>query len=76
MRLWNDIEGFVRAFRSPRGDDGELGSPPSLARTLDGSTHVRGARDGIARASTEPQHEIVIEGHEEYLRSFEDHLDG
>jgi hypothetical protein len=39
---------------------------------MENSTHVRGARMGLPRASTEAQHEIVVEGHERYVESLED----
>ena len=43
----------------------------SLARTIKESTHVRGTGGGLPRASTEQQQKIVVEGHENYTKSFE-----
>ena len=45
-------------------------APDSLARTLKDSTHVRGGDGGMMRASTEQQHKVVAEGHENYTKSF------
>lgn len=39
---------------------------------MEESTHVGGARMGLSRASTEEQQELVVEGHEGYVESFED----
>jgi len=39
---------------------------------MEESTHVRGARMGLPRASTEEQHEIVVEGHQDYVESLSD----
>jgi hypothetical protein len=52
----------------------DLGSAESLARTIRESTHVRGGWQtmGLPRASTEQQLEIVVEGHENYTKSFHD----
>ncbi len=74
MALWRQVRAFVRAFRAA-GRDGRsehLRPDNSLARTLKDSTHVRGGRMGLARASTERQHEIVAKGHKSYVESFDD----
>ncbi len=67
MSILSTLKGFFRAFRrrasSPRASS-------SLANTIKDSTHVRGAYGGMARASTEQQHKIVAEGHENYQKSF------
>lgn len=76
MSLWYSIKGFFEAFRAKSADDAGPGPLSSLARTMEESTHVRGGRGGLARASTEDQHEIVIEGHEDYVGSFEDDQEG
>jgi len=70
MSVWGQIKGFFRALRRRTGSN--LRVPDSMARTLKESTHVRGVRGGLARASTEQQHEIVVEGHADYTESFED----
>lgn len=75
MSFWGSLKGFVREFRSSKGMKGpDLGSAESLARTIRESTHVRGGQQmmGLSRASTEQQLEIVVEGHENYTKSFHD----
>jgi hypothetical protein len=67
------VKGFVREFRSSKGmKRPDLGSGESLARTIRESTHVRGGQQnmGLSRASTEQQLEIIVEGHENYTKSF------
>lgn len=64
------LRGFWRAFRVERSDGPK---PSTLARTLRESTHA-GAGSGAlggALAGTEAQHEIVVQGHEAYVKSFE-----
>lgn len=72
MSPWSSIKGFIEAFRASFGRPPDTGRLSSLARTLEESTHVRGGQGGLARASTEDQHEIVVEEHESYVDSFED----
>ena len=62
--------GFVRAFRSGAGSHPGLSPSDSLAETIEESTHVRGLHGGLPRAGTEQQHEIVVQGHEDYQKSF------
>lgn len=75
MSLWSSIKRFIEAFRATSADRRGTEPASSLARTLEESTHVRGGRGGLARAGTEDQHEIVVEGHENYVESFEDDRD-
>lgn len=69
--LWNRIRAAFRALFTKQGT-GVANPVESIAKTMEESTHVRGGRWGLPRASTEEQHEIVVEGHEAYLDSFED----
>jgi len=72
MSLWGSVKGFIREFRSSKGmRRPDLGSSESLAKTIKESTHVRGGQGtALSRASTEEQLEIVVEGHENYTKSF------
>lgn len=73
MRITQQIRGFLRALRSNRDMTESKHSGHSLAETLRDSTHVRGGwGTGLARAGTEQQHKIVVEGHQNYTDSFDD----
>ena len=69
MSLFAQFRGFIRAFRSGATSPRD-GASESLAKTIKESSHVRGGRGGLARASTEQQHKIVVKGHENYTKSF------
>ena len=72
MSLWKQVRRFLSMLFT-KGEGRRSANPvESIARTMQDSTHVRGARMGLPRASTEEQHEIVVEGHERYVDSFED----
>lgn len=74
MSLWSNVKGFIRAFQSGAGTNPNLKPSSSLARTIEESTHVRGGGPGggggLSRGSTEAQHKIVAEGHDNYEKSF------
>lgn len=72
MPSWREIRRFLSALF--RKSDRQRSTNPveSIARTMEESTHVRGARMGLPRASTEEQHEIVVEGHQDYVESLSD----
>ncbi len=72
VSLWTEFRRFVSNLFSSTPKRRSSNPVDSIARTLDETTHVRGARMGLPRASTEEQHEIVVEGHESYVESFED----
>ena len=74
MTIRSQIRGFLRAFRSGLGSPIRRHRGHSLAKALRESTHVRGGSMGmgLGRASTERQHEIVAEGHQDYNASFDD----
>ncbi len=72
MSALGQIVGFFRAFRRSGDARRNSHSGHSLAKALRESTHVRGARGGMARAGTEQQHKIVAEGHERYNESFDE----
>ena len=72
MSFWRGIRRFLSALFRKAERPRSTNPVESIARTMEESTHVRGARMGLPRASTEEQHEIVVEGHESYVESFED----
>lgn len=63
---------MLKAVFTKKGGSRYSNPVSSIARTMEESTHVRGGRFGLPRASTEQQHEIVVEGHEAYVESLED----
>lgn len=72
MSFWSQARRFLSALFRRDGPRRSSNPVESIARTMEDSTHVRGTRMGLPRASTEEQHEIVVEGHEHYVESFED----
>lgn len=72
MSFWRELRRFVVMLFTRSESRRSTNPVESIARTMEESTHVRGARMGLPRASTEEQHEIVVEGHERYVESFED----
>ena len=67
---WRKARNFVLALfgrnvpASPKHDG------HSIASVMRETSHVRGARGGLARASTERQHKLVAKGHKNYKKSF------
>ena len=72
MSFWKEVRRFLSILFTKPESHRSTNPMESIARTMEESTHVRGARMGLPRASTEEQHEIVVEGHERYVESFED----
>lgn len=72
MSFWNRVRRVLKAIFAKSKGPRSSNPVESIARTMEESTHVRGGRFGLPRASTEQQHEIVIEGHESYVESLDD----
>jgi hypothetical protein len=70
--FWRQARRFLSALFSETDTRRSTNPVESIVRTMENSTHVRGARMRLPRASTEAQHEIVVEGHERYVESLED----
>ena len=66
-----DLRFMIRDAWASRGS-GKAEYDSGVARVLRESSHVRGGRGGMARASTEAQQKIAMEGKDQYAKSFED----